>query len=364
MTFIKPPKIEVGYQQYNNPLPQAYVTFIDEKGKFRKEKSWNNWRSQTIPPNTFDNTPTSGFTVLGSAGNTRFSERQAYVTVRDPRGFIIELKLDVFLNILATDGCNKNQIDGDYVYAWHGAELHLISTKNPQYNDIIQESDSLYNPKKTPRKPPVKRPKLETGHIYQSDDNQTLFIYMGKHTVYSELGVAQKAKKHVIVYLSAIDTINPYVRPKHAARIDFNSAFTPVKANPTIMTEAVNIMSNYYTVKKEHHFVEITDINKLINHVLETLKAQPMTASYTQCTFTFFVKNQTSINQSAYIAYMDSNYMTYMRHTNEPPMRTFYFLESVSTYLKTCGQTFYALVPIDKNDISDGFFDYESFLKY
>ena len=45
-----PDKIKVGYQKregtYTGKL--AYVIYYDEKGKLRKEASWNSWRKNLI----------------------------------------------------------------------------------------------------------------------------------------------------------------------------------------------------------------------------------------------------------------------------------------------------------------------------
>ena len=60
-----PDKIKVGYQKregtYTGKL--AYVIYYDEKGKLRKEASWNSWRKHDIEPQEFDNIPTEGFVL-------------------------------------------------------------------------------------------------------------------------------------------------------------------------------------------------------------------------------------------------------------------------------------------------------------
>ena len=60
-----PKTINVGYQNrsgtYTGKL--AYVIYYDEKGKLRKEASWNSWRDKKIPNEEFDNVPTTGFVL-------------------------------------------------------------------------------------------------------------------------------------------------------------------------------------------------------------------------------------------------------------------------------------------------------------
>ena len=62
-SIFVPKTINVGYQNrsgtYTGKL--AYVIYYDEKGKLRKEISWNGWRDDKIPNDEFDNVPTEGF---------------------------------------------------------------------------------------------------------------------------------------------------------------------------------------------------------------------------------------------------------------------------------------------------------------
>ena len=61
-----PKTINVGYQDrlgtYTGKL--AYVIYYDEKGKLRKETSWNGWRDKNIPNNEYDNIPQVGITDM------------------------------------------------------------------------------------------------------------------------------------------------------------------------------------------------------------------------------------------------------------------------------------------------------------
>jgi hypothetical protein len=60
-----PTKIKVGYQErsgtYTGKL--AYVIYFDNKGKLRKEASWEGWRDKKIDPIEFTNVPTSEFVL-------------------------------------------------------------------------------------------------------------------------------------------------------------------------------------------------------------------------------------------------------------------------------------------------------------
>lgn len=87
-----PRRINVGFQAredtYTGKL--AYVIYFDEKGKLRKESSWNIWRDSKIPNIEYENEPTEGFVLnkkVGGYCNHWSDFRQSYVRVYDPRGF-------------------------------------------------------------------------------------------------------------------------------------------------------------------------------------------------------------------------------------------------------------------------------------
>ncbi|MGL4450451.1 MAG: hypothetical protein ACRCTZ_04585, partial [Sarcina sp.] len=58
-----PKELTVGFQDrsgtYTGKL--AYVIYTDEKGKLRKEQSWNSWRDKDIPKLECKNEPLEGF---------------------------------------------------------------------------------------------------------------------------------------------------------------------------------------------------------------------------------------------------------------------------------------------------------------
>ncbi len=52
MAIFIPTKIKVGYQERKDTYTKklAYVIYFDEKGKLRKEASWQSWRDKKIEP--------------------------------------------------------------------------------------------------------------------------------------------------------------------------------------------------------------------------------------------------------------------------------------------------------------------------
>ena len=70
-----PEKIKVGFQKrgdtYTGNL--AYVIYYDQKGKLRKETSWESWRDKKIQSEEFTNEPTEGFVLNKGVGGVRQS---------------------------------------------------------------------------------------------------------------------------------------------------------------------------------------------------------------------------------------------------------------------------------------------------
>ena len=98
-----PKIIKVGYNErvdtYTGKL--AYVIYIDETGKLRKEKSWKNWCDSNLGSDKFDNVPTSGFVLNKKVGDYRggWNGRQAWIRIYDPRGFEFEISVNNLLFI-------------------------------------------------------------------------------------------------------------------------------------------------------------------------------------------------------------------------------------------------------------------------
>lgn len=173
-----PKTIKVGYQNRNDTYTQklAYVIYIDEKGKVRKEASWQSWRDKKIDPDDFANEPTSGFVLNKKAGgySTGWNHRQTYTRVYDPRGFEFEITVPNLLYILENTNSIKGKgLEGEFVYGWDGSDLILIPTESPDYVEMSQFNKTVHEKKY------VKSKDLVMGGTYKSKDN-TEWIYMGR----------------------------------------------------------------------------------------------------------------------------------------------------------------------------------------
>ena len=178
-----PKKINVGFQErkdtYTGKL--AYVIYYDEKGKLRKEKSWNGWRDQNISNEEFDNVPTEGFVLnkkVGGVEESYYDVRKTYVRVYDPRGFEFEITIPNLLWILENNNSVVGKgLEGNFVYGWNGTELLLVPTDSPDYKEIIDYNKLIHENNF------IKGKDLVVGATYLGKDDKE-YVYMGRFDYY------------------------------------------------------------------------------------------------------------------------------------------------------------------------------------
>ena len=178
-TIYVPKKIKVGFNERNDTYTGklAYIIYYDEKGKLRKETSWNSWRDKSLDPEEYDNEPTSGFVLnkkVGDYSGDWGAHRQAYCRIYDPRGFEFEITINNLLFILEHCTCCPGKgLEGDFVYGWDGKDLVLLPTNSPDYIEIEKYSKRINNRKIFTGKD------LIIGATYLTKDNEE-WIYMGR----------------------------------------------------------------------------------------------------------------------------------------------------------------------------------------
>ena len=181
-----PKQINVGFQNrkdtYSGKL--AYVIYFDEKGKLRKETSWNSWRDENIPNEIYDNEPTEGFVLNKKVGGVEESwgwdPRKTYTRVYDPRGFEFEITIPNLLWILENANCIKGKgLEGQFVYGWDGKEILLVPVDSPDYKEIERKNKIFHSNEF------IKAKDLKVGATYLSKQDGT-FVYMGKFDYYTQ----------------------------------------------------------------------------------------------------------------------------------------------------------------------------------
>lgn len=196
--FFIPKKINVGYQERNGTYTGklAYIIYFDEKGKLRKETSWNSWRDQKIANEIYDNEPISGFVLNKKAGgySTGWNHRQTYVRVYDPRGFEFEITIPNLLYILENATSTKGKgLEGEFVYGWDGKDLVLIPVDAPDYKELVRLNELRH------AKNFIKAKDLKIGATYRTKSNDE-YIYMGKYDEYDRWSRGKQSKKSFYFY--------------------------------------------------------------------------------------------------------------------------------------------------------------------
>lgn len=175
-----PDRINVGYQNrkdtYTGKL--AYVIYFDQKGKLRKETSWQSWRDESLGNDVFTNEPTEGFVINKKTGGVEESwgwdVRKTYARVYDPRGFEFEITIPNLLWILECCNCIKGKgLEGQFVYGWDGKELVLVPVDSPDYKAIQEKTKVVVE------NTFVKPSELVIGYTYEKLDGSQ-WVYMGK----------------------------------------------------------------------------------------------------------------------------------------------------------------------------------------
>ena len=176
-----PKKVKVGFQNRKDTFTQklAYVTYYDDKGVLRKEKSWDGWRDKKIDPVDLDNVPHSGFTLNKDVyrDGGRFGSGHNHIRVYDDRGAEFEISPENLIFILMNTNCVKRCLEGEFVYSWNGTELVLLPTSCVEYKES-QEFTSLRTKKISSRD-------LVPGLWYKmkTKDNTDL-LYLGRYDFY------------------------------------------------------------------------------------------------------------------------------------------------------------------------------------
>lgn len=226
-----PTKIRVGFNRRNDTYTKklGYVIYYDEKGKLRKETSFESWRhkvgaefreydnetKQTITgvhgedmaPVDYDNVPTEGFVLNKKAGgySTGWNHRATYCRIFDPRGFEFEISIPNLLFILQeTNSIKGKGLEGSFVYSWDGKDIVLLPTTSQEYKES-QEFTSLKTLK-------VGKTDVVEGCTYLTKDQKEI-IYLGRYNWY-EMGydkdyrskfVSIQNKQHIFVYVDKIN---------------------------------------------------------------------------------------------------------------------------------------------------------------
>lgn len=194
-----PKKLNIGFQNRKDTFDGklSYIIYYDEKGKLRKETSWQNWRDKSIPNLEVDNIPIEGLILNKNVGGYKsgWDYRQSYIRVYDPRGFEFEITIENLMYILESSDCIDKTLQGTFVYSWYGSDLVLLPTKSSDYQEILNFNNSLTKPEK------ITNTTLVEGYTYTTKKNNDL-IYLGKFMSYCVWNNMSEGEKYFFADLS------------------------------------------------------------------------------------------------------------------------------------------------------------------
>lgn len=217
-----PTKIRVGCVERNDTYTKrlGYVIYYDEKGKLRKEASFEGWRDKKIPAVDYDNVPTEGFVLNKKAGgySSGWNHRATYCRIFDPRGFEFEISIPNLLFILQeTNSIKGKGLEGEFVYSWEGKDIVLLPVSSQEYKQSA-EFTSLKTLK-------VGKDDVVEGCTYLTKDQKQV-IYLGRYNwyqmdyerKYTYKFVSDQNKQHIFVYIDKIynsfDSTLPFLLAK------------------------------------------------------------------------------------------------------------------------------------------------------
>ena len=276
-----PTKLKIGFQERHDTFTGklAYVIYYDEKGKLRKETSWNQWRDDSIDVVEIDNTPTSGFTM--NKGFTRYSDwgsGRAVIRIWDPRDFEFEIALDNLVGILMHSNVSKREIDEKCVFAWNGTELVLLPCNTEEYQSSVKytEKQAKTFSAKT----------LVPGYIYIPKKEDKPVIYLGRYDRYERRGgsysdsspIEHKGKKHWFCYVEGNASFFTKEPAAYLATVDGEEVHTEY-------ADKLEKLHSTYMVQKITGFVEkpndFEDLENMIESYDETFYVKESDGIYT-----------------------------------------------------------------------------------
>jgi hypothetical protein len=188
-----PKKIRVGFQKRSDTFTGklGFVTYLDDKGVLRQEKSWEGWRDKKIAVQEFDNVPRSNFVFNKDVHRSGHWSSHSKVRIHDSRDFEFEIELSNMMYILMHADVSKRDIQEECVFAWSGRDLVLLPVNSDEYQKSIEHT----------RKQQVKfsLKDLTPGHTYSTKSHEE-YVYLG-HYEWCEKdyykGWKNTGKKHV-----------------------------------------------------------------------------------------------------------------------------------------------------------------------
>lgn len=170
-----PEKIKVRIKKPNgNEIPLGFVTYVDSKGKLRKEVSWNGWGDSYH--GEFSNEPKNGFKLENAVKRTGvwFGAGRTMFRLQHPDGFIFEITTDNFWEICNSCIISKGVIESKCILAWDGVALSLIPVDSELYQQQMKLKSDVEAGNTL---------ELIIGKPYRNRKGEIIGYYAGTHVV-------------------------------------------------------------------------------------------------------------------------------------------------------------------------------------
>lgn len=241
-----PTKLKVGFIEDEDTFTGklAYVIYYDEKGKIRKEKSWDGWRDHNIEAIELENKPMLGYML--NRGVERYGYHgsgRSMIRIHDPRDFEFEITIDNLVGILMNNDVSKRDIQGECVFAWSGSDLILLPVNSEEY-----KTSQKYTEKQSGK---VSTKDLIKGATYVKKKDHTHYRYLGHfewfdYTEKTSLKqTVSKGKKHLFY-----TDVQKY-DDNYNLTDEYEIVIAPM--NTSLLSECVapDVDQNYPNVKKQ-----------------------------------------------------------------------------------------------------------------
>lgn len=175
MAVLKEMKeLVVGYHENFNldidEAPLAFLTYDAHDAASKKRiDTVKNWCGSEKMCN-LDNPPLSGFTFVDVV--SRYRTKNKLMRVFDPRGFIVEVSIDILLEIMQSATIKNGVIQEKCFWARKGTENILIPENTPLHEQYL--SETVYA-----KAANISTKKLKVGGLYINKDGKKYF-YLGK----------------------------------------------------------------------------------------------------------------------------------------------------------------------------------------
>jgi len=172
--MILPKELKVRIRKDGSKTPLGFITYVDENGKIRAEKSWSSWGDKEIPVIT--NEPSKGFKLAGLTQRSAdwFGSGRTMFYIIHPKGFEFEITADNLFALMGFHDIIKGEIMGELVLVWDKFSLSLISVESSDYEKYKEQTSTITSGI-------VAMKDLIPGHVYSDREGTTKFVYIGNY---------------------------------------------------------------------------------------------------------------------------------------------------------------------------------------